>query len=234
MNSPKHTVGQTLDFFRAQLGTTEHPSESNCQQYSHFWHAPCQPWCADCTCYVLQHCGVLDVQYSAYTPRLASNFKKAGRWGNEPRPGAVVFFDFIGRISHVGMVEAVRSDGSVVTLEGNTDAPGGRDGGRVMRHVRRSHIVGYGYPQYAAGQHPVRQPKRGEIPAWYYRVLKDVGNPRHYLQGPDVRHVQKAVGALPDGEYGPKTASRVRAWQVAHRVTPFDGQVGPITARAMG
>ena len=231
--SPK-TVGQTLDFFRDQLGTTEHPAESNCQKYSHHWHAPCQPWCADCTCFVLQQCGVLDVHYSAYTPTLASNFKKAGRWGDVPRPGAVVFFDFIGRISHVGMVEAVRSDGSIVTLEGNTDAPGGRDGGRVMRHVRRSRIAGYGYPRYAGAKAPVFNPRKGGVPAWYHRILKNAGNAHHYLRGPDVRRVQVVVGAMPDGEYGPKTAARVRAWQTAHHIAPIDGQVGPITATAMG
>jgi surface antigen len=232
------TVGQTLDFFRSQLGAHEDPPQSNCQKYSHFWKAPCQAWCADCTCYVLKHGNVLDVSYSAYTPTLAAGFKKAGRWGSTPKPGAVVFFDFIGRISHVGIVESVRGDGSIVTLEGNTDEAGGRTGGKVMRHVRKSSIVGYGYPEYAGGVKATAKAKAtatgGAAPAWYKRILKDTGKKDHYMTGDDVKHVQTVVGAKPDGEYGPKTAARVKAWQTAHKVKPFDGEVGELTAKAMG
>jgi surface antigen len=234
----KGTVGQTLDFFRDQLGTTEKPLKSNCQKYSKHWKAPCQAWCADCTCYVLKHNDVLDVPYSAYTPTLAAGYKKADRWGKKPKAGAVVFFDFIGRISHVGIVESVRGDGAIVTLEGNTDEAGGRTGGKVMRHVRRSNIVGYGYPEYAGGSSKAtvepRAKKGSGTPKWYKRILKDTGNEKTYMKGTDVEHVQAVVGAKKDGEYGPKTAARVKAWQKAHKVKPFDGEVGPDTATAMG
>jgi peptidoglycan hydrolase-like protein with peptidoglycan-binding domain len=238
----KATVGQTLDYFRAQLGVHEDPSESNCQKYSHFFSQPCQAWCADCVCYVLEHCHVLDVPRSSYTPTLASGYQRVGRWHNgNPLPGDVVFFNFIGRISHVGMVEAVRDNSplSVVTLEGNTDSAGGRTGGRVMRHVRQSRIVGFGRPSYAAGaghkpaaKHPQTHP--GQAPMWFHRLLKNTGKPGHYLEGTDVKHVQMVIGARVDSEYGPKTAARVKAWQAAHNVRPFDGEVGRITATAMG
>ena len=232
----KGTVGQTLYFFRSQLGTSEKPLKSNCQKYSKHWKAPCQAWCADCTCYVLQKSGVLDVPYSAYTPTLANGYKKADRWGKKPKPGAVVFFDFIGRISHVGIVESVRSDGAIVTLEGNTDDAGGRTGGKVMRHVRRSKIVGYGYPEYAGGTKvaPRAKASGGGVPKWYKRILKNTGNEKTYMKGADVEHVQGVVGAKKDGEYGPKTAARVEAWQRAHKVKPYDGEVGELTAKAMG
>lgn len=51
---------------------------------------------------------------------------------------------------------------------------------------------------------------------------------RPYLVGPDVRQVQKAVGADVDGIYGPDTAADVRLWQLAHALVP-DGIVGPKT-----
>ncbi len=239
----KATVGQTLDLFRSQLGVHEDPSGSNCQKYSHHFRLPCQAWCADCVCYILEQAHALDVPRSSYTPTLAAGYKKAGRWfSSHPRPGDVVFFDFIGRISHVGIVEAVRNSSpiSIVTLEGNTDVAGGRTGGRVMRHVRQSRIVGFGRPMYAQGVARRTAPaariatrSSGQLPAWYHRLLKNTGHPDHYLTGTDVKHVQVVIGAKVDSEYGPKTAGRVKAWQAAHHVRPYDGQVGPITARAM-
>lgn len=239
----KATVGQTLDLFRSQLGVHEDPSGSNCQKYSHHFRLPCQAWCADCVCFILEEGHVLDVPRSSYTPTFAAGYQKAHRWStSNPRPGDVVFFNFIGRISHVGIVEAVRDNSpiSIVTLEGNTDTAGGRTGGKVMRHIRASRIVGFGRPMYAAGvarhaapaaRHAMQ--RSAQPPTWYHRVLKDTGHPGHYLAGTDVKHVQAVVGAKVDNEYGPRTAARVKAWQTAHHVRPYDGQVGPITARAM-
>jgi hypothetical protein len=239
----KATVGQTLDVFRSQLGVHESPSGSNCQPYSHHFGLPCQAWCADCVCFVLERGNVLDVPRSSYTPTFAAGYQKAGRWStSNPKPGDVVFFDFIGRISHVGIVEAVRDNSpiSIVTLEGNTDTAGGRTGGKVMRHVRQSRIVGFGRPMYAGGVVRSAAPAvkhvvtgSAHVPPWYHRLLKNTGNPDHFMRGTDVKHVQVIVGAKVDSEYGPKTAARVKAWQTAHHVRPFDGEVGEITATAM-
>lgn len=56
--------------------------------------------------------------------------------------------------------------------------------------------------------------------------------------GPDVRFVQRKVGAKVDGHYGTQTASKVRAFERAHKTRyphlKVDGVVGPITWRAMG
>jgi hypothetical protein len=61
-----------------------------------------------------------------------------------------VFFSWNGdsTAEHVGMVEAIRPNGRLVTIEGNVSAGGGqRDG--VRRMVRgRGAVVGYGYPPY--------------------------------------------------------------------------------------
>jgi surface antigen len=64
---------------------------------------------------------------------------------------AVVFFDWggshkISQIDHVGLVERVGSDGSIVVLEGNAAGP---DPGFKVRRTRyRGLIAGYGYPGY--------------------------------------------------------------------------------------
>lgn len=232
----KATVGQTLDLFRKQLGIGEDPDGSNCQPFSHFWHKPCEAWCADCCCYVLKNSGALDVPYSAYTPSLAQGFKDAHRWHDGTagiRPGDVPFYQWPGsdRICHVEMVESVRSDGSFVALGGNVS-------NKVMRTVRRNYVVGYGRPTYTTSSKPAPKPNppASKTPAWYKRELSNQSPMLHddKEHGHDVSHVQHVVGATPDGEYGPKTAARVKAWQEHHHVQPYDGIVGPITARAMG
>ena len=50
----------------------------------------------------------------------------------KPRAEAIVVF----RFSHVGIVERVRPDGSVETIEGNTNDEGSREGFKVCRRVR--------------------------------------------------------------------------------------------------
>ena len=57
-----------------------------------------------------------------------------------------------------GLVEAIRDDGGVVTIEGNTDERGGSTGGKVMRHVRRANMVGFGQPKSAAGRRTLAVP----------------------------------------------------------------------------
>lgn len=83
----------------------------------------------------------------ALTTDHAKAFHAAGRFDRTPRVGSIVFFDWQGSrnrecIDHVGVVEKVRPDGSVVTLEGNI-------GDRVDRHLRTTaHIVGFGHPRW--------------------------------------------------------------------------------------
>ena len=84
-------------------------------------------------------------------------------------PGDLAFFDFpndgIDRISHIGIVERVKKNGTVITIEGNTssDKKGDqRNGGQVARKVRAYKvknrgklqpslpvaIVGFGRPKF--------------------------------------------------------------------------------------
>lgn len=51
--------------------------------------------------------------------------------------------------------------------------------------------------------------------------------------GDDVKSIQAIVGATPDGNWGPGTDAKVKAWQTANKLTP-DGAVGPKTAALMG
>ncbi|WP_109155473.1 glycoside hydrolase family protein [Azospirillum sp. TSH20] len=54
--------------------------------------------------------------------------------------------------------------------------------------------------------------------------------------GPDadrIKAIQRIVGVVPDGHYGPLTKAAVIRWQAAHSLQA-DGVVGPRTAAAMG
>lgn len=136
----------------SQIGYREGPNNDN--KYGAELGGNHQPWCDYFVSWCFKHAdaeGLDGPGTYAYTPSHAGWFRNSGQWGHEPRVGAVVFFDFPGgpdRISHVGIVERVLSDGWVGTIEGNTDGNGSRTGGQVMRQTRRSGIVGYGYPAY--------------------------------------------------------------------------------------
>ncbi len=85
-------------------------------------------------------------------------FRKANKYGYEPRYGAFAFFHFPGAtsgIDHVGWVESWTA-GTLSSLDGNTASSGGQyNGGAVLRRSRdRSLVVVYGYPDYAASAPP--------------------------------------------------------------------------------
>jgi hypothetical protein len=183
------TLGGIITRFESQLGITEQPAGSNNTVYCS-WYGLRGPWCAMFVSWCFHEEGMaLPASTSkgfAYTPSGASWFKGLNQWTSKPAPGHVVFFDFpndgVNRISHVGLVTAANIDGSIDTIEGNTDERGGRTGGKVMRRRRSSGIVGYGVPKYAVA------------PASFEESESD-----------RIRQLQKLVGTTADGAWGPQT-----------------------------
>jgi surface antigen len=169
------TTEQVLDVARSQLGYAEpgwgDKPGTQTTKYGQ-WYATWsgQPayrdtyWCAEFASWVLATAGFAPGEAGRYgncTP-WTSWFKKRGRWGTAPKPGAVVFYDWDGdgHPEHVGIVESIRADGRIVTIEGNATTPGTRDG--VKRMVRRACILGYGYPPYSGPPTPApRTPGSG-------------------------------------------------------------------------
>jgi hypothetical protein len=108
-------------------------------------------WCDMFVSWVGAQLGIEDtVGSDAYTVEHAKWFQADDRWGTTPKPGAVVFFSWSGSknvedIQHVGFVIKDNGDGSIKTVEGNTD------GGKVEIRTRPTYqVAGYGYPSYAA------------------------------------------------------------------------------------
>ncbi|MGI5200543.1 CHAP domain-containing protein [Spirillospora sp. CA-108201] len=105
-----------------------------------------QSWCDMFVSWLGQHTGTKGMGADAYTVSHAKWFKKTGRFGETPKPGAVVFFAWSGGgikgVEHVGIVVKDNHDGTINTIEGNT-------GDAVKQRVRdTSTVAGYGYPEY--------------------------------------------------------------------------------------
>ncbi len=243
---------------RPQLGVVERPANSNRTKFGATYGMDGYAWCAMFVWWVFREAGTLNlIPKTAYTPTFADWFRARKQWGTVPRIGAVVFFDFPGdgvnRISHVGIVEAINPDGSIITIEGNT-SPGSsgsqRDGGGVFRRTRRTGIVGYGYPAYVgAAPAPAPVGARGVVVST--QAALRVGTDGIWGRGTDgalnlvrdavrgkltnITGLQNVVGAQPDGIWGPRSrtalTATVRALQTAWGLTP-DGQWGPRTDKA--
>lgn len=144
------TATGVLNIARKELGYAERPG--NRTKYGRWYGLDGGPWCAIWVSWVADQADATDIiPRHAYTPAGAAWFEARDRYSHTPRRGDIAFYRFpgMGRISHVGIVETVHSDGSITALEGNTDWAGGRTGGRVMRKRRpRSLVDGFGHPAY--------------------------------------------------------------------------------------
>lgn len=229
------TAQDVLQIARSQLGVAESPPGSNQVLYASWAGIPGLAWCGAFVCWVLDQAGALDVPTFVWTPSGAQAYRDRGRWDHVPSVGDVVFFTWpeVGRICHVGFVEAVRDDGAVVTIEGNTDIAGGGTGGKVMRHVRRANMTGFGQPVYSN-----LAAATSTTPAVPMGVAK---RPmiRKGSRGPNVLHLQKRLGAHridpgpEDSIFGARTDKAVRDFQRRKHLA-VDGIVGPRTWASLG
>lgn len=82
------------------------------------------------------------VPHSRSFRALVNDVKKRGMVTSKPAPGRLVFFGYDPSSprtpTHVGLIIAVRSNGSLVTVEGNTTATGGFTDKRVVAQRTRS------------------------------------------------------------------------------------------------
>lgn len=158
MTAAQGTRERVVELAREELGTVESPAGSNKTEYGKRYGMDGVAWCAMFVWDVFDRAGAELPIKTAYTPALAAAFQAEDDWlkntSKDVQPGDVVLFYWpsMGRIAHTGIVEAVLPNGDLQTIEGNTDAAGGRSGGRVMRRVRSRATVhpngGIGVPDY--------------------------------------------------------------------------------------
>ena len=173
MTAAQGSAARLVEVALAEVGTIEGPKDNE-TKYGKFAKANFQPWCGSFCMWVANKAGV-KIPNTVYTPAGAQAFIKAGAWqmaeAATPEVGDIAYFDFpsdgVDRISHVGIVVAVNTDGTVDVVEGNTssDKKGDqRNGGECClknraymkkngSKLRRSQvvgIVGFGRPKFAA------------------------------------------------------------------------------------
>ena len=183
-----------LDVGRSQIGVRETPV--NRQKYGSAYGANGVAWCQQFAWWVMREagCGAL-VPKSASTIATYDWFKQRGQAPKEPRPGDLVFFNWRDGSrawpmpQHVGIVEHVNSDGSLTTLEGNTQtgtSGNQSDGGGVWRRARAAspYVVGYGRPLYSAAPPPLPDMEDDLMPA--IPILPDNAGRFHESCGAEV------------------------------------------------
>lgn len=135
----------------SQVGVTESPAGSNRVKYNTAYYGrevsgKAYPWCMAFVWWVFRQAG-LSLYKTASCSALVGRYKAQApgqviRGGY--RPGDIVFFDFTGKrtkTEHVGIVERVRTDGTLTTIEGNTGMGNDTNGGAVMRRKRKQGLV---------------------------------------------------------------------------------------------
>lgn len=125
-----------LAIARSQLGYIE--SEKNCflyedgtirgyTRYGAWYGSPYGDWCAMFVSFCLHYGGVenfpLDAGCNTWAPQLQSLGLYHANDDYVPKPGDLVFFDWEqdASLDHVGLVAQIAADGSIVTIEGNSD-----------------------------------------------------------------------------------------------------------------
>lgn len=95
------------------------------------------PYCAAFVSWVFQQAGY-ELPRTGWSPALFP----AARLAKAAAPGNVfgIYFPVLKRIAHCGLVVSSRSDW-VNTVEGNTDASGGREGGGVYQRLRHKKSI---------------------------------------------------------------------------------------------
>jgi surface antigen len=232
------TLASYLAWAQGQLGTLEDPLGSNKNPYAAIaGHADGAPWCAT---FVVAASKVTGLAIptgagSAWTPGNAKAYQAAGRYSSTPVPGSTgfVFYPWLdgGRIGHTFIVEAVPGDGTVITIEGNTNNDGSRTGIGVFRHRRpvlagagSEGVAGYGLNVFASAPVVITPPHLPNYPVISLSKLVNAaskkGQQGTYRAG--VQIVQSALAAEPGvgldfssgpGVFGPRTKAAYARWQ---------------------
>ena len=159
-----------LEVAQAEVGTIEGPKDNE-TKYGKFTKHDFQPWCGSFVMWCANEVK-LKLPNCVYTPAGKAGFQGTGAWSNaetaKPKPGDIVFFDFVkggADVEHVGIVLKDNGDGTVTTIEGNTagdkkksksEANGGEVAIKTRAYKAKNKrgllpfVVGFGRPAFKA------------------------------------------------------------------------------------
>ena len=217
-----------------ELGHVEDPRGSNRNIYGKWFGMDGVPWCAEFVSFCCATAGI--PLRSASTVYMKQWAKKNGRWSATPRRGMVAMAQHSPTTGHVGIVEGVQANGSIVTIEGNTNGAGSREGDGTYRKVRRpGSWLGFidleGLGDDAPGN-PASRPQGNRFAS--------MPTLRRGAKGPDVIALQQALAAkgmaFPrfglDGDFGREAEGAVLFFQRSQGLVA-DGIAGPQTWAAL-
>ena len=132
-------VARLLAIARKEIGVRETSENSGprVDEYNKYVGLKKAKWCASFVSWCHGQAG-LAAPRTAWSPSL---FPK-DRIATEAMPGLVMgmYFDQLKRIAHCGIVERLQGD-FIVSIEGNTNVNGGREGDGVFRKIRHRHTI---------------------------------------------------------------------------------------------
>lgn len=161
------TAKKILVVARRELGVKESPANSNNVKYNTAYYGRAvhdtadakYPWCMVFQWWVFRAAGASELFYGGgKTASCGTLMDYAASHGqlvrSGYRPGDLVFLRFSQkrtRPEHVGLLKEVRSNGDVVTIEGNTGLGNDANGGQVQQRVRYAwQVLGAYRPRYDA------------------------------------------------------------------------------------
>lgn len=253
--TPTGRAVDLLDIARSQLGVRE-SGGGNRQRYSTETDLPITEWCAIFVSWCLSKAAVPGAYRSTRVTLFARHYASLGRFNRTPTAGSLVCFDWgmDGQLDHMGIVESVRPDGRLVTIEGNTNPGGGQVDG-VWRMLRSpANARGYCHPAYRpivlADPVTIRATSRVSArpgsplvnaarPAGNARTVRAAHCPVLTLGATDngtdgwVRYAEAKLGVPPNGYYGPEAAAAVKRLQ-SRKGYPVTGRLAAAEWNSLG
>ena len=139
-----------LEIAQGEIGTIEKTNQNDgaVLKYPKAFGRGTEKWCADFVSWVCSLAG--GELNDPYTPSVVNRLKAKDLWKglDDPEPGDLVLFDWDhDRVAdHIGLVETVNADGSINTIEGNTNNPITGQEGVWRRERALSTVLGFGDP----------------------------------------------------------------------------------------
>ena len=145
---------------KSYVGYKESPPNSNScifnkDYYGYNVSGPAYPWCCTFVWDIFRMCGASDLFYggnkTASCTAVLNWGKTAGLIVKEGQAGDIILFDWDGSgdADHIGFIKERKTDGSYITIEGNTQLTGDQsNGGEVMERNRSSCIRAIIRPKY--------------------------------------------------------------------------------------